>query len=524
MKENIFKNIVLTILDTSPLATLVLENEQIEISNHAVERTFGWKPKEMIGQSTRLLYPTEDVYNKVSKEVYLPLKKESKVIKSAYPCQHKDGSIILCRISASRTTSKPINKKVVVTYENITELKKMESKLSESEMLYRTLAEGAFAGVYVVQNGKFKYMNHYAASNLGYLPNALIGRRAYSVVHVDDRNDVRKYAREMLEGTRTAPYRYRALNKNREIRWIMETVTGIVYEGKPAILGNNMDITDYMKQQQKLEESNDLKTSILDAAPHAIMYLENRKIMLVSNAVESVLGWKPEELIGKKTRMLFHSEKDFQEMGRMAYGTLEKSRIFDSPGYRYKHRDGREIICHIKAARVGGALNEGRLITTFEDITEQIKTMQELKLKTQNLEETNMALNVILKKREADKSTMEKSVVSNINTLILPCIEQIKKYHIKKEVLKYVLQIESYLTDLISPFLFKLSQKYPSLTPKEIVVANFLKEGKSNKEIAELLNITAKGVGFHRDKIRLKLGIKYTNTNVRSQLLKFESD
>jgi len=521
----------LSILDTSPLATFVLENRQIIIANHAVEKVFGWKPEELIGQSARVLYPTQDVYEKVGQEIYSSLENEQQVIKTEYPCKHQDGSIIFCRLSASRIGAKSLSKRVVVTYENITELRRIESKLNESETLYRTLAERTFAGVYVVQDGKFKYMNHHATSQLGYQLDELIGRKAHSIVHVEDRKDVRKFAREMLNGRRTAPYRYRALNKKRGIRWIMETVTGIVYEGRSAVLGNNMDITELNDAQTKIEESNELRSSILDAAPHAIMYMENREILFANNAVESVFGWKPEELIGNTTRMLFRSDRDYRKIGRMAYNTLEKERVFNESAYVYKHKDGREIICRLKAARIGGSLNKLRNIVAIENITDQIQMQnalrqrtEELEIKTQNLEETNIALNVILKRREADKSVMEENVTNNIRELIIPCIQQMKKYRMDNAALKYASQAESYLKDIVSPFLRKLSTKYLQLTQKEVLVANLLKDGKSSKEIADLLNITVKGVEFHRNKIRTKLGIKNTNTNLISYLLKLDSN
>ena len=163
---------------------------------------------------------------------------------------------------------------------------------------------------------------------------------------------------------------------------------------------------------------------------------------------------------------------------------------------------------------------------TYENITEQKKTQdalqqrtQELELKTKNLEETNIALNIILKRREVDKSEIEENIVNNINELIMPCLHQMKKYRMDAMALKYSSLAESYLTDIVSPFLRKLSTKHLQLTPKEVLVASLLKDGKSSKEIADILNISVRGVEFHRNKIRSKLGIINKKENLRSHLL-----
>ena len=79
--------------------------------------------------------------------------------------------------------------------------------------------------------------------------------------------------------------------------------------------------------------------------------------------------------------------------------------------------------------------------------------------------------------------------------------------------------LESNLNDIISPFLKNLSSQYLNLTPTEIQVANLIREGKSTKEIAEILNISERAIEFHRNNIREKLGLKKAKTNLRSYLM-----
>jgi len=136
--------------------------------------------------------------------------------------------------------------------QDITERKQTEKALQESEELYRVLAEKSFAGVYVVQNGKFRFINSNAASYAGYTPEELIGRESIKLVHPEDREQFKKNAIEMLYGKRTFPYEYRIITREGQIKWLMEMVSSIIWEGRRAVLGNSMDLTDHKRTEEKI--------------------------------------------------------------------------------------------------------------------------------------------------------------------------------------------------------------------------------------------------------------------------------
>ncbi len=160
-----------------------------------------------------------------------------------------------------------------------------------------------------------------------------------------------------------------------------------------------------------------------------------------------------------------------------------------------------------------------------ENITE-LKTAEtalrerEAKLEEQsnNLEQVNAALNILLNKREQDRSALEESVVVNVKELILPYLEKLKKSELQSDQKTLITILESHLNDIISPFTAKLSTRFVKLTATEIKIANLVKDGRTNKDMAAMLDLSGNTVKNHRSQIRNKLGLKHKKINLRSFL------
>ncbi|MBN1829738.1 MAG: response regulator [Deltaproteobacteria bacterium] len=144
---------------------------------------------------------------------------------------------------------------------------------------------------------------------------------------------------------------------------------------------------------------------------------------------------------------------------------------------------------------------------------------EELELNSRNIEEANTALRVLLKVREDDKVKLEQDVLANVKKLVFPFIEKLKAMNLQKNQMAYLETIENNLKTVVSPFLRNITLDHYSLTPREIEVANLVRDGRTTKDIAELLNISTKSVDFHRNNIRDKLGLKKRRSNLRSTLI-----
>jgi PAS domain S-box-containing protein len=160
------------------------------------------------------------------------------------------------------------------------------------------------------------------------------------------------------------------------------------------------------------------------------------------------------------------------------------------------------------------------------DITERkmnertlIAREEELKTKTTNLEEVNTALKVLLRRREEDKRELEETVLMNLNDLVHPYLERIRNRAGSKKLLEIVDVMETNLKSITSPFFHKLSAQIQSLTSTEIEIANLVKQGKSTKEISDLMGVSIKTIETHRLHIRKKLGLSKKRASLRTHLL-----
>ena len=154
-------------------------------------------------------------------------------------------------------------------------------------------------------------------------------------------------------------------------------------------------------------------------------------------------------------------------------------------------------------------------------ITEEAlrQSKQALEEQKRNLEEANIALKVLLRQRGEDKQELEQKVLSNIKDLVFPFVEKLKRAPLRAKDKAVVEIIETHLTDIISPLLQRLSRLNILLTPQEMQVAALVKDGKSSKEIADILTVSETTVHFHRKNLRHKFGLKNQSTNLRSYLM-----
>ena len=145
-------------------------------------------------------------------------------------------------------------------------------------------------------------------------------------------------------------------------------------------------------------------------------------------------------------------------------------------------------------------------------------THDELKRKAKKLEESNIALKVLLEQHDKGKADLAENVLSSMETLILPHLERLKDVAPSPAQQAILNVLEADLRQIVSPFARSLSTGFDRLTPMEIRVADLVKQGKTTKEIAHLLGLARSTIDTHRNHIRAKLKIKKRKINLRTYL------
>ena len=153
------------------------------------------------------------------------------------------------------------------------------------------------------------------------------------------------------------------------------------------------------------------------------------------------------------------------------------------------------------------------------NITERKRAEKELKLFAENLEDANIALRVLMNRRDKDEKEFEEKLQININDLVIPYLKKLKMGNLDDRNKNYVSVLEKNLSDVLSPFMRDIRSAHKKLTPQEIQIVDLIRQGKNTKEIADMLNASVNTIATHRDNIRKKMNLINSKINLRSHIL-----
>ncbi|MFC1811400.1 PAS domain S-box protein [Thermodesulfobacteriota bacterium] len=538
-------------------------------ANPAIVKLFGYASRnEFLEFSVSDLYQNPDDRKAFNKKML----KEGAVRSEEEQLRKKDGTPFIGSVSAVAVK----DEKGEVKYydgivEDITERKRAEDKLKESEGFLQNIFDAIQDGISVldidlnilrVNNTMEKWYAHAMPFS---------GKKCYEVYHGrTERCEICPSIRA-LEACSLQMDIVPLIESGQTVGWLeLYSFPIIDLDGNPSgIVEYVRDITDRMKAEQALRESEQRFRTVADFTYDWESWIApDGTYNYVSPSCERITGYGTHEFtqdpefldkIGHPNDRDFLSKHFAEEMDSKDALTIEFrittrngderwishtcQPVYDDDGNFIGRRASNRDITEKKQAEIALQKAKGELEKRVEERTAKlVKTNKalkaeifnrrkaekalkrrglELEMKTIGLQEANTALKVLLKQRERDKIELEEKVLLNVRELVLPYLEKLKKKRLDEKQRAYIGILESNLNDIVSPFVHGLSSKLIKLSPTELQVANLIKQGKTTKEIADVMNLAKSTIDFHRNNIRKKFGIKNKKTNLRTYLSSF---
>jgi PAS domain S-box-containing protein len=420
---------------------------------------------------------------------------------------------------------------------------------------YGTLLENVNYCVYLLNDkGYFVFINGPIEQGPGIALDNFIGVHFLDVVPPKDREQAWMSFEKVMRGEEVLPYELEYTTPDGR-RLFVEFSTSPIYEGNKVI--GVQGVSRNVTERRMAEERMRFLSSAVEQSSEGIAISDlSGNLLYLNEAFAKMHAYGPKELIGKNLAILhtpdqmsateaanrlikkkgefigeiWHSRSDGTVFPVLIHSSLLRDKQGNAIAMVGTLRDITELKHAEEELRKANEKLERRVKErTAElskanellkrEIRERKQAQQELEIKTNNLEDANTALTVLLKKRDEDKTEIEEKVLANMKQLVEPYLEKLKSTRLDERQEAFLSLIESNLEAITSPFSRKLASCYSNLTPTEIQVADFVRQGRSTKEIADSMNLSWKTIKTHRRNIRSKLNIHNKKANLRSYLL-----
>jgi PAS domain S-box-containing protein len=530
--KSLFKN------NHSVMLLIDPESANIVDANPAAISFYGWSHEELTRKKIT------DINTLTERQVFQEMKRAKTEQHRIFYFKHRLASGKIRYVEIYSGLIKVYDRELLYSViHDITKRKQAEEALLESKELYRTLIDTIPHGVQKIDtSGIITFANPSHNKIFGYTKDEMIGKSILDLQVSDSaRNDLSTYLKILLKDQpEPAPLITPNIRKDGTIIYVQ-----VDWNYNRDVKGNIKgfisvvtDITGHKRAEELLRESEERFRNLTETTSDWLWEVDkNGCYTYVSPKIYDILGYREEEMKGKAPFDLMppaEADRVFK-----IFKTIRASQQpFDCLENINLHKNGHPLILETSGVPIfnddgefTGYRGVDRDITKRKRIEEELRKAhdelenrvaertRELKIEKSNLEEANIAMQVLLDKRQKDKKETEDNVLTNVKELIVPYIEKIRRTKLDDQQKAVLSIIESYLNEIISPFTRKMSLKYLNLTPTEIQVANLIRHGSNSKEIAELMGLSPRTIYNHRKNIRKKFGLENKKTNLRSHLL-----
>jgi PAS domain S-box-containing protein len=385
------------------MTVVIDQSNVITYISPAVERMLGYTPAELIGRSGEFLVHPEDLAAGDA-NFSVVFEEPGRTVVGEYRLRHRDGGWRVVEAFGRTLSPTSGEEGIVVNARDITERRDFERTLQEREEWFRSLIERAHDMVHVIDGtGITVYVSPSVARVLGYAPEELVGRSAMDLVHPDDR----ERGEETLAQVYTQPGaiavgEFRLRHKDGSYRMV-ESFGRLVSVDQPdrGVVINTRDVTERKEFERALQEREEWFRGLIENAHDMVHVIDSEmRTLYVSPAVERILGYTPEEVVGRPVHEVLETHPD-----DIRHGTEMLALAVANPGltvrgeYRVRHRDGTWRWTESHGRTVSPTSAEMGVVANVRDTTERREfeaALQERETRFRRLTENSSDLVQIL--------------------------------------------------------------------------------------------------------------------------------
>ncbi|HAV76922.1 MAG TPA: hypothetical protein DCX53_06160, partial [Anaerolineae bacterium] len=218
----------------------------------------------------------------------------------------------------------------------LNERKQTEEKLRESEERFRTLWESAVEGIVIHENGIILEVNPAMLKLIGVNREQVIGRSLVDFAPPD----TREYIRQKVESPTTESYETYFVKPDGTTIHMEIVRTQFTLQKKDVRMISVRDITERKVAEEKLQQREERFRSLIENASDVITVIDDTAIIRYeSPAIERILGYHPDELIGQLVFELIHPD-DLEIVAEVLLRAFPTPGVVASVDFRFRHKDG----------------------------------------------------------------------------------------------------------------------------------------------------------------------------------------
>jgi PAS domain S-box-containing protein len=286
-----------------------LEGNLIYI-NESFAQMHGYKAEELIGKNLSVFHSKEQM--KAVERLNKRLIQKGSYIAGEVWHKRKDGTVFPTLMSLTTVEGekgKPLF--IAATGIDITDRKRAEGALKESENRYRNLIESALDIIYTFSpDGTITSLNPSFETITGWKIKDWIGKSFTDLIHPEELSPVMKLIQESIAGKQHPRNEFRLLKKTGDYVPLDFNANPLLKDGKLiGFVGIGRDITERKRAEESLRESEErYRTLVENAADFIYMIDKKNEVLSVNKSAAMLLGKEPNEIIGKSILDLFPTE------------------------------------------------------------------------------------------------------------------------------------------------------------------------------------------------------------------------